>query len=272
MSVEQKDIEEFSELVAATRALLLSEKSRGVLFLPVTPSEEFSAAMSEERGSTAGWARRNQKSPAKTEEVKRAKTPVMPSGYSQMSPELLKVYQASKDCTKCSLAQNRTNVLFGVGPNDADLMVIGEAPGAIEDVKGEPFVGPIGEMLDKMLNHVVGLSRSQVYLVNGVKCKVKGGRPASQDDVDKCVEYLRGQILAIAPKVILCFGETATRAIVGEDQSVEQLRGRWHQFMEIPVLVSYNPAYLLKHPKFKRPVFNDLKLLAAKYDEVEGAR
>jgi DNA polymerase len=127
-------------------------------------------------------------------------------------------------------------------------------------------------MLNKMLVNVVGLSRAQVYLVNAVKCKVKGGKSPKSDEIEQCRGYLERQIAAISPKLILCLGEGATKALVSSEETVEGLRGRWHEYNGVPVLVSYNPAFLLKHPKFKRPVFNDLKLVAAKYDELGGAR
>jgi uracil-DNA glycosylase family 4 len=152
------------------------------------------------------------------------------------------------------------------------LMIIGEAPGAIEDVRGEPFVGPIGDMLNKMLVNVVGLTKSQVYLVNAVKCKVKGGRVATIEEITQCKGHLMRQIKAVSPKLILCLGEAAAKSVVQSSKSVEELRGIWHEFEDIPVLVSFNPAFLLKNPKFKRPVFNDLKLLSIKYDELGGAR
>mgnify|MGYP006081602727 CR=1 FL=1 len=272
MSVEHSDLEQFSEIIAATRALLLSERSRGVHYLPVTPPDQLAAALEEPKAVSQPEKRRQARAPEQTLETRKQAKAVTSKLYGDLSPALLEVYNEAKECVQCPLSEGRKQVVFGIGANDADLMIIGESPGAIEDVRGEPFVGPIGDMLNKMLVNVVGLSRTQVYLVNAVKCKVKGGKSANIDEITQCKGHLKRQIKAVSPKLILCLGEAAAQSVVQSSKSVEELRGSWYDFEEIPVLVSFNPAFLLKNPKFKRPVFNDLKLLAAKYDELGGAR
>jgi DNA polymerase len=187
------------------------------------------------------------------------------------------------DCRRCGLCKERRTIVFGVGDPGADLMVIGEAPGFQEDQQGEPFVGPAGQMLDRMLENVLGLTRAQVYITNVVKCRPPKNRNPHPDEVRSCRPFLEAQLRAIAPKVILLLGSVAYRAMFETDEGITRHRGIWKSFElpaspsgkssgAIPVLPTFHPAYLLRTPADKKIVFEDLKVLRTRYDELGGRR
>ena len=167
---------------------------------------------------------------------------------------------------------NRRRLVFGMGAPDADLLILGEGPGEREDEQGLPFVGPAGEMLDKMLQHVLGLSRAQVYIVNIVKCRPPQNRDPRPDEVSACRPVYEAQIGAIRPKLILTLGSPATKTLLATTQGITRLRGSWQRWRDIPVMPTFHPAYLLRTPGDKRLTFNDLKVLRARYDELGGRR
>jgi DNA polymerase len=146
-------------------------------------------------------------------------------------------------------------------------MVIGEGPGETEDQRGEPFVGPAGEMLDKMLERVVGRPRANVYIANVVKCRPPANRNPLPDEVATCLPYLRRQIRAVSPKAILVLGSVAARSLLGTEEGITRLRGRWTQVDGVPVMPTFHPAYLLRKPEDKRFTFDDLKELRRRLDE-----
>lgn len=166
--------------------------------------------------------------------------------------------------------------MFGVGDPDADLVVVGEAPGYHEDQQGEPFVGPAGQMLDKMLENVLGLRRNQVYILNVVKCRPPKNRNPLPDEVDACRPFLDGQLAAIAPKVILVLGSVAYRAMFRSDAGIKRSRGRWHEHAgadgPTPAMPTFHPAYLLRTPEDKKFTFDDLKAVRQRYDALGGRR
>lgn len=176
------------------------------------------------------------------------------------------------DCTRCGLCAGRRNIVFGVGDPQADLMVVGEAPGYHEDQRGEPFVGAAGEMLDKMLANVLGLPRAQVYIANVVKCRPPDNRNPDPQEIATCLPFLRRQIAAIEPKVILVLGSVAFRALLDTSQGITRSRGRWHELDGVPVMPTFHPAYLLRKPQDKRLTFEDLKSVRARYDTLGGRR
>jgi uracil-DNA glycosylase family 4 len=182
------------------------------------------------------------------------------------------------DCRRCVLCRGRTTLVFGVGRPDADLVIVGEGPGEQEDLTGEPFVGPAGQMLDKMLENVLGLPRSEVYILNTVKCRPPGNRNPTPEELAACRPFLEGQLRAIRPKVLLVLGGVAYKALLETEQGITRARGRWHTWRdpasgdEIPVMPTFHPAYLLRTPDEKRKTFDDLKALRARYDELGGRR
>jgi uracil-DNA glycosylase family 4 len=174
------------------------------------------------------------------------------------------------DCQRCKLCNGRTQIVFGVGDGTADLMVIGEGPGQQEDEQGEPFVGPAGQMLDKMLLNVIGLARSQVYIANVVKCRPPGNRDPEPDEVAACKPFLERQIEAVQPKVILVLGRIALEHVLGL-KGIKKARGTEVRYLgRIPAIPTFHPAYLLRVPEDKRLTFEDLKLVKRRYEELGG--
>jgi DNA polymerase len=164
-------------------------------------------------------------------------------------------------CTRCRLHQTRTQTVFGVGNRTADWMIIGEAPGAEEDRRGEPFVGRAGQLLDQMLA-AIGLARDKVFIANILKCRPPGNRDPSADEAQACRGYLDRQIALVAPRLILAVGRIAAQQLLETDAPIGRLRGRVHKLgsTEIPVVVTYHPAYLLRTPSQKRKAWEDLCL------------
>jgi uracil-DNA glycosylase len=165
------------------------------------------------------------------------------------------------DCTKCNLHGGRTQTVFGVGNRAADWMIIGEAPGAEEDARGEPFVGRAGQLLNAMLQ-AIGLQRQQVYIANILKCRPPKNRDPLPEEAQQCWPYLKRQIELVAPKLILAVGRIAAQNLLLTDQTIGRLRGRVHIHAEtgLPVVVTYHPAYLLRSPSEKRKAWEDLRL------------
>jgi uracil-DNA glycosylase len=164
-------------------------------------------------------------------------------------------------CTRCSLHAGRTQGVFGVGNPRADWMVIGEAPGAEEDRRGEPFVGRAGQLLDAMLR-AIGLSRAEnVYIANILKSRPPNNRDPRPEEVGACLPYLRRQIELVRPRLLLAVGRIAAQNLLGTEESLSRLRGRLHRFGELntPLVVTYHPAYLLRNPADKRKAWEDLK-------------
>ncbi|HMV69029.1 MAG TPA: uracil-DNA glycosylase, partial [Myxococcota bacterium] len=175
------------------------------------------------------------------------------------------------DCRRCKLCEGRRQIVFGVGDPEADLMVIGEGPGEQEDLRGEPFVGPAGEMLDRMLENVLGLGRSKVYIANVVKCRPPGNRNPDLDEVAACLPFLERQILAVQPKLILILGGVALQHVL-KINGITRNRGKELAWRTIPTIPTFHPAYLLRQPGDKKLTFEDLKLARRRYDELGGRR
>lgn len=162
-------------------------------------------------------------------------------------------------CTRCPLHESRTQTVFGVGNKDADWLIIGEAPGAEEDRRGEPFVGRAGKLLDEMLR-AAGQSREQVFIANILKCRPPNNRDPEPDEAKACRGYLERQIALLKPKLILAVGRVAAQTLLSTDTPVGKLRGQVHQLGDIPMIVTYHPAYLLRSPGQKRKSWQDLCL------------
>lgn len=171
-------------------------------------------------------------------------------------------------CRRCGLHQGRTQTVFGVGKVDADWMLIGEAPGAEEDRRGEPFVGRAGKLLDSMLR-AVGLSREQVFIANILKCRPPNNRDPKPDEVAACEDYLAQQIRAVQPKLILALGRVAAQNLLKTETPIGKMRGNRYQWGDpaVPVVVTYHPAYLLRAPREKRKSWQDLQLAMKTYKE-----
>jgi len=176
--------------------------------------------------------------------------------------------QEVQGCTKCPLHLTRTQGVFGVGPTRCDWLVIGEAPGAEEDRRGEPFVGAAGQLLDAMLR-AIGLDRAtNVYIANVLKSRPPGNRDPKPEEVAACLPYLERQIGLLKPKIMLAVGRIAAQNLLGTDVPLGRLRGRVHRFGDTPLVVTYHPAYLLRTPADKRKAWEDLKFARSVYQQM----
>ena len=169
-------------------------------------------------------------------------------------------------CKRCGLHQGRTQTVFGVGNRKADWLIIGEAPGAEEDRQGEPFVGRAGKLLNAMLR-AIGLQRDQVYIANILKCRPPNNRDPKPEEVSCCEGYLQRQIALIEPKIILAVGRIAAQNLLKVDTPIGKMRGNRYEYGDIPVVVTYHPAYLLRSPGQKRKSWQDLQLAMKIYSE-----
>lgn len=171
------------------------------------------------------------------------------------------------NCHACSLADTRTNVVFGVGAPDAEVLFIGEAPGANEDAQGEPFVGRAGKLLDDMLA-MIGLDRSRIYITNSVKCRPPQNRDPLNTEKDACHGYLVQQLQLMQPKIIVCLGRISAMEIIKPDFKITQEHGQFFERDGIQMMALYHPAALLRDPHKKPDTFEDLKRLQAKIREI----
>ncbi len=167
------------------------------------------------------------------------------------------------NCNKCKLCNNRTNIVFGCGNKNADIMFIGEGPGADEDLQGIPFVGKAGKLMD-MAFEGIGIKREDVYIANIVKCRPPQNRVPEQDEADGCLNYLRNQVILVKPKIIVLLGSTALKNILGKELSITACRGKWIEKKGIFYLPTWHPAALLRDENKKIEFWNDLKLVVEK--------
>ena len=175
--------------------------------------------------------------------------------------------QACLNCTRCKLANTRTHVVVGNGNQNADVMLIGEGPGEQEDRQGIPFVGPAGQLLDKMLLSI-GLERADVYVANIVKCRPPGNRDPAADEKEACMPFLRYQTHLVQPKIIVCLGRIAAQALISPDFKITKEHGVWYERKGFWMIATYHPSALLRDPMKKRPAYEDLKLIRRKIDEI----
>lgn len=165
------------------------------------------------------------------------------------------------DCTRCRLAkQGRKQIVFGVGSPRAELMFIGEAPGADEDQQGEPFVGRSGQLLNNMIK-AMGLRREDIYIANIIKCRPPGNRAPERDECETCSPFLMRQIAAIKPKAIVALGAVAAKTLLAINAPMSELRGKWYDFRGTKLAVTYHPAFLLRDPRQKKETWKDLQMV-----------
>lgn len=162
------------------------------------------------------------------------------------------------DCRRCRLCEGRSKIVFGDGSAEAKLVFVGEGPGHDEDVQGLPFVGRAGKLLNQMIE-AMGLRRQDVYICNVVKCRPPGNRAPEKDEMATCSPFLLRQLEVISPKVIVCLGAVASKALLETEKGISQFRGQWLEFRGIPLMATYHPAYLLRNPHAKADVWKDLQ-------------
>lgn len=192
--------------------------------------------------------------------------PVTPDDWASLESEVAQ-------CRRCGLHAGRTQTVFGVGDRQARWMVVGEAPGAEEDLQGEPFVGAAGQLLNAMLQ-AIGLPRASVYSANVLKCRPPENRDPAPAEVAQCLPYLHRQMQLLRPTLILVLGRVAAHNLLGTDDPISRLRGQVHRFgpLNTPLVVTYHPAYLLRNPADKRKAWEDLKFARRVYEESSGVR
>jgi DNA polymerase len=165
------------------------------------------------------------------------------------------------DCTRCKLSkQGRHQIVFGVGNPNADIMFIGEAPGADEDIKGEPFVGRAGQLLTNMIK-AMGLGREEVYIANIIKCRPPGNRTPERDECETCSPFLMRQIAVVKPKAIVALGAIAAKTLLAINAPMSEFRGHWYDFRGTKLAVTYHPAFLLRDPRQKKETWKDLQMV-----------
>ena len=172
------------------------------------------------------------------------------------------------NCQKCPLGQTRTKFVFGVGNPDADVVLVGEAPGADEDAQGEPFVGRAGQLLNKIIE-ASGFKRQEVYICNILKCRPPGNRNPMPDEIEKCEPYLKMQLQLIKPKLILALGKFAAETLLNLRMPLNKMRGNIHYYNGIKTMVTFHPAALLRNPQWKRPTWDDMIQFRKLYDDLK---
>ena len=185
--------------------------------------------------------------------------PSKDNSHSSFSSNITSFENQINKCHKCDLGYSRTNFVFGIGDPDASLMLVGEAPGEKEDIEGEPFVGRAGKLLDKILI-AIGRSRNKdVFICNVLKCRPPNNRDPLSTEVKECEPYLKHQINLIKPKLIVALGRIAGKTLLGVDNSLKSMRGEIHNYYDIPLIVTYHPAALLRNPNWKPQAWKDFK-------------
>jgi uracil-DNA glycosylase family 4 len=175
-----------------------------------------------------------------------------------------------EECRRCELCKGRKTVVFGVGDPHARLVFVGEAPGREEDEKGEPFVGEAGRLLDRIL-FAMGMRREEVYICNVEKCRPPGNRDPRPEEIEACEPYLKRQLAAIRPRVIVTLGKFAAQTLLRDQTPISRLRGKWREYEGIPLMPTYHPAFLLRNPASKREVWEDMKEVMSRLRDEEGA-
>ena len=167
------------------------------------------------------------------------------------------------DCQRCSLSKGRNHIVFGAGSASARLVLVGEAPGRDEDRQGAPFVGEAGRLLDRIL-FAMALKREDVYICNVQKCRPPKNRDPLPEEIDACQPFLKRQLAAIQPQVVVTLGRFAAQTLLDTQEPISRLRGRWHSYEGIAVMPTYHPAFLLRNPAAKREVWEDMKQVMAR--------
>jgi DNA polymerase len=176
------------------------------------------------------------------------------------------IRKAVQECRACPLHKTRTNAVFGTGDENTKLVFVGEAPGADEDQQGKPFVGKAGQKLTQIIN-AINLSRDDVYITNVLKCRPPNNRNPLPYEIEACEPYLIAQLKFINPKIICALGTLAAQTLLRTEQPISRLRGRFHTYQGIRLMPTYHPAFLLRSPKFKKDVWEDVKKIKAEYDK-----
>jgi len=189
-----------------------------------------------------------------------ADSEVSPAPVADISASLDDLQKSLDGCSRCSLCQQRNHIVFGAGNPQARVVLVGEAPGREEDLRGYPFVGEAGQLLEKILQ-AMGLSRQTVYICNVIKCRPPGNRDPKPDEIAACEPFLKQQLAIIKPEIIITLGRFAAQTLLRTTAPIGRLRGQWREYEGIALMPTFHPAYLLRNPSGKRPVWEDMKLV-----------
>jgi DNA polymerase len=252
--------EELRTLVAQLRTNIASRGRSGLLGVPL-------AAAAPRKPAAAAPVAPPPSPPPQPETIV-TMTPLAPPdedpapGAPRGAAGLQLVREELGDCKRCKLCTTRTNIVFGVGNPDANLVFVGEAPGADEDAQGEPFVGKAGQLLTKMIE-AMGYARGDVYICNVLRCRPPGNRNPEPDEVASCEPFLKKQLGAIRPRMIVALGKFAVQCLLRDDSPIGRLRGNLRSYEGIPLMPTFHPAYLLRDPSKKKLAWDDLKAVNA---------
>jgi DNA polymerase len=212
-------------------------------------------------------------------EVSTAQPPAAPAASASYSlagkgcgsQALLAIRTDLGECARCKLQGGRTHVVFGVGNPSAELLFVGEGPGADEDAQAEPFVGRAGQLLTRMIV-AMGFARSEVYIANVVKCRPPGNRDPEPDEIEACEPFLKAQIAAIRPRVIVALGRFAVQTLLRDTTPISRQRGKWREYQGVKLMPTFHPAYLLRNPAEKKPAWEDLQLVMKEFGKSPSPR
>jgi uracil-DNA glycosylase len=252
--------EELRGLVSAFRSRLEWLRSQGVSWV--------GAARSPRLGVRGGEAQSAEGKPvAAAEPVEVVEEPAPAATAGDPAARLRQLRDELGECRRCRLGETRHLLVFGVGSPEAELLLVGEAPGHDEDEQGEPFVGPAGQLLTRMIE-AMGLHREEVYIANIIKCRPPQNRDPAPDEIGACEQFLLRQLEIIGPRLIIALGNHAAKTLLRTEVGITRLRGRFHAYHGIPLMPTFHPAYLLRNPDEKRPAWQDLKMVMAEMDRL----
>jgi len=231
--------------------------------MTVTPFEEFRTILRHVKGNILADMEMGLESPFVPDLLK-----VRQEDTGIKADSLDELESLTKDCKRCKLHGGRTSMVFGEGNPKARLVFVGEGPGREEDLAGRPFVGEAGRLLTKIIENGMGLKREDVYICNIVKCRPPDNRAPERDEVEACIPFLKEQIRIIGPEVICALGRTAAQELLGRSFKITEERGKWQSFMDIPLMPTYHPAYIVRNPSRERElkghVWADIRKIMAR--------
>lgn len=239
---------DFLELVTQIRSHLEYQMALGVRYIETLVPGAVQAATQREPGAPTRPA---------AEAAIQEQAPKAETGLAAIQEELT-------NCTRCKLHKGRNSIVFGEGNPKAVLVFVGEGPGQEEDVQGRPFVGPAGQLLTDIIVKGMRLKREDVYICNIVKCRPPDNRKPESDEIGSCEPFLARQLRAIGPRVIVALGNVAARTLLKTGEGITALRGAWHDYQGIPLMPTFHPAYLLRNPKDKKLVWEDIQQVMMK--------
>jgi uracil-DNA glycosylase family 4 len=264
---------EFLKIVADVRAHLEYQRALGVKLVEMplcgsSPSETRPATATREGSAVTVPVASHRSVPERRPVATTASPVAAPSGSIEAPSSgpltLEAIREEIGDCKRCKLHKGRKNIVFGEGDSKAVLVFVGEGPGFEEDQQGRPFVGAAGQLLTDIIVKGMKLRREDVYICNIVKCRPPENRNPELDEVEACIGFVKKQIAAIRPKVIVTLGNVPTQNLLGTKQGITRMRGTWQEYHGIPVMPTFHPSYLLRSPGEKKKVWEDIQLVMAK--------